>query len=278
MSSGPRVGPVASAARRLRRRLQRARDRGKALQRTERYLRAAQLPRVQMALMLAIGGLFGFAASALLLRANLAAMALRYPLAVAAGYLVFLVLLRVWLAHQKARIAGREACVPDAPDLLDPDLLDLVPTPGLGQASGGGRFGGGGASGGFDGPAVGARGSGGTGGRASSWGVPDLDADVLGFLLLVGLALVSGLAAAGYLVYAAPALLAEVLTDGLLVALIYRRAVKIDETRWLAGAFRRTWLPALLVAGILAAVGFGLQELAPGARSLGQAWHAVRGR
>ena len=79
-----------------------------------------------------------------------------------------------------------------------------------------------------------------------------------------------------YVVYAAPALLAEVALDAALVAGINRRLRKEDARHWLDSAFRHTWLPALIVASCLYAAGMAFQWAAPDARSIGDVVRALR--
>src|SRR5690348_11493644 len=55
--------------------------------------------RAHMSTMLALVLLSGLLASRLLLRAGVASMALRYPVAVILSYLVFFGLVRIWLAY-----------------------------------------------------------------------------------------------------------------------------------------------------------------------------------
>ena len=70
----------------------------------------------------------------------------------------------------------------------------------------------------------------------------DLELDEAWPVLLVALAGCGGLVALSYVVYAAPALLAEVALDAALVGTIYRRLRKSDQRYWLETAVRRTWV------------------------------------
>src|SRR5262245_35957464 len=102
-------------------------------------------PRLRMLLILAAAGAVGFLASVLLLRAGVESMSLRYAASVAVGYLVFLGLIRAWLALRRRRW-NLDPDVTSGPDLGTAE----VPTPPF--SGGGGHFGGGGASGSFDVP------------------------------------------------------------------------------------------------------------------------------
>ena len=124
-------------------------SRREALEAIKARLQREGLPRLQMSLMLMLTGTAGFLSSFVLLHLGLTRMWLRYPLAVLCAYVVFLLLLRLWLAYQCNRV-GRLG--------LDLDLSSLrLPRFRLGFGSwGGGKgfsfgrgadFGGGGAGG-----------------------------------------------------------------------------------------------------------------------------------
>lgn len=260
----------------------------------ERLLRHG-LPRLEMSILLALTGASGFLASFLLLKAGVGSMALRYPVAVMIAYLVFLLLLRVWLAIQ--RDGWR-----DVVDVLDVDFADLavegvsgVERAAEGFSGGGGRFGGGGSTTNFQatpGPVAPApppqapvavrsgAGGGKSGGGKSGGSGFDLsfELDDGGFLVLLAVLIlaVAVLGAAVYVLWTAPVLLAEVLVDGLILTGLYRRLRKTEEpAHWLLGAVRRTWIPALIVAILFSVSGHLLQKAVPEARSIGPAVRAV---
>lgn len=223
------------------------------------------MPRFQMSLILLFTGLAGFLVSFSLLQLQVFRMWLRYPIAILIAYCVFLLLLRVWLWMH-----GRQLKVD-----LDESVLDLVPPDdfGLGQtvdAVGGGDFGGGG-SGGSWGESV-------TSSQVSdSSSIFDglgLDLDLEeGCLIVVALiALIGGLVASLYIVYIAPALLAEILLDGVLLVGLYRRVKHLEQRHWLQAAVRRTLLPALLCALFFAVAGYAMQKVVPEAHSIGDVW------
>ena len=226
------------------------------------------MPRFQMSLILLFTGLSGFLVSFSLLHLHVLRMSLRYPIAILIAYSVFLLLLRVWLW-----VHGRPLKVE-----LDESALDLIsPDIGSGESvhpGGGGDFGGGG-SGGSWGESV-----------ASSSEVssnsPSLD--LLGFDLDLGegclivvalIALIGGLVASLYVVYIAPALLAEILIDGVLLVGLYRRVKDNEQRYWLQAAVRRTLLPALLCAMFFAVAGYALQKAVPEAHSIGDVWKHI---
>lgn len=242
--------------------------------RLQRQLEAGSWPRLQMSLIVALTGAAGLLFSFLLLRAGFDSMALRYPLALAGAYGVFLFLLWLWLRTKAS----------DYGDVPDP--TGFLPGSGGGSpgdaplpmhSGGGGDFGGGGASGSFDGPA----GAWADASPAPSTSVelPSIgdaagsafDADELA-IPLVAIALAVGLALASlYVVYVAPALFAELLLDGALSYTLYRRLRAGDDSRhWFTTALRRTALPFALTGVFLAVVGMALAVYAPGARSIGE--------
>jgi hypothetical protein len=200
----------------------------------------------------------GFLVSYGLLAGGMASMPIRYGIAGAAGYLAFLCLIAVWIAV-KRRIDSPWDAV-DALDVINvTDFSPSVSAPVPRSFFEGGRSGGGGASAAWD-----HRGSGPGGG---SW----LDADELGWVILIAAAAFGGLIAVGYVVYVAPALLAEVLVDAVIVATISRKIAVTEKRDWTATVLRRTWLPATVLVGVLIIGGWALQRAAPDARSIGPA-------
>lgn len=206
---------------------------------------ATGFPRVVILLILVVAGLTAFGFSALTLNAGLDDMAVRYFVATLAGYAVFLLLIRVWIALRR-----READVTDLPDItsLPSDVASF----------GGGQSGGAGATGSWDAP--------------SNHGDLDLDVPDAGEawpVVLAAVVLLGGVLAVLYVVYLAPVLLAEVALDAALVTGIYRQLRKKDAGHWLGAAVRHTWLPATIAAVCIAFAGLVLQWAQPTARSIG---------
>lgn len=235
-------------------------------------------PRLQMSLLVSLTGGAGLLASFLMLHAGLSSMTWRYPLALLMAYTVFLLLLWLWLRTRAE----------DWADLPDPGFDISLPggrTLPNWPSGGGGDFGGGGASASFNAPVPTPSGSNGlldstTDGLADGLGSAGdvLDADELAIPLLV-LALAVGLALSSlYVIYSAPTLFAELLLDGALTATLYRRIRSIERRHWVATAVRRTVWPFALTALLLAAVGWGLQSLAPQAHTLGEAIRLSQGK
>jgi hypothetical protein len=217
-------------------------------------------PRIVMLLILTASGIVAFAVSALALGFGLNDMSLRYPVAAVAGYIAFLLLVRVWIAlHRIGRSVDfgiPDLSVPASPS--DPDA-----------GFGGGQSGGAGATGNWD-P------------LPSDLGVSDIGADVdegwpVALALALALACLLGSALAMlYVVNAAPALLAEVALDAALVAGLYRKLRREDARHWLGSAVRHTWLPAVIVAVCLALTGAALQWAIPESQSIGDVVRALR--
>lgn len=247
-------------------------DRARAIQAIQERLERHSFPRLQMFLLVALTGGCGLLASFVLLRLGMDAMALRYPLALAVAYLFFLLLIWLWL---RTNAEDYLDAVPDVP-LGGGGGGAPQGLPGL-RSGGGGDFGGGGASGSFDGVGATVREAAPVSTRSSGASLGDaVDGDGFAIPLLV-IALAIGLAVASlYVVYIAPVLFAEVLVDGALSYVLFRHLRGHDPQHWLVSAFRRTVLPFGLTALFLFAVGAGLAVYAPGAVSVGQVLEHAR--
>ena len=194
-----------------------------------------------MTLIVLLTGASGFIASVLLLRLGLHAMWLRYALGMAVAYLVFLLLVRIWLALHRpfSRVPDRER----------PDMLDVCRMAGDSLPYG---------------P------SGGPGHDISD--IADIDLGELLVYIALAVATLSLAASSAYVIWIAPEVFAEVLLDGVFTVGIYRRLHGIDPQHWTVGVIRRTAPPALLVLLTLMGTGALMQFYAPHAESLGQVW------
>jgi len=236
-------------------------ERFKEIQRLRQGLERDGFPRLQMFLLVSITCGAGFLASFLLLRFGLDTMWLRYLAALGGAYAVFLFLLWLWLRTRTEDYG-------DFPD------ISSLPS-GRGGSSPeyngkGGDFGGGGASGRFDGA------------HESALSSPDFDApvgealDVVSgadefALPLAALALFAALVLSSFwVVYTAPALFAELLVDGVLAASLYRRLRGLETRHWLETALRRTFWPFALTALVVAGCGWAMQLYSPEAHTVGQ--------
>jgi hypothetical protein len=197
-------------------------------------------------------------------------MWLRYPVAILTAYGVFLMLLGIWLWLQRHSL--------DA-DLLDLDFHRSSASDTAESLHFGGGDGGGGGAGGSWGESVSSStsassaSSGGSGSADIGFG---LDFEEGCLVVIALLALVGGLVASFYVIYIAPALLAEILVDGAMVAGLYRRVRNIEPGNWLQTAVRRTILPAILAAVFFTVAGVALQKAYPTAQSIGDVWNQFK--
>ena len=223
-----------------------------------------------MSLLVALTAAAGLLTSFLLLRAGVHAMWLRYPLALGVAYMVFLVLLWLWLRTRAEDYVDAPQATSDAstPSCGHASMEPPAPAPG-----GGGDFGGGGASAHFDAPSA-----------SNTWAESSAkepnplsegfgsvaDADEFAIPLVVVLLAIGVVFSSLYVVYAAPALFAELLLDGALAATLYRRLRGLESRHWIDTAVRRTAAPFALTAAFLCASGVAMQAYAPQAQSLGE--------
>lgn len=252
------------------------------------HLRRALLrgwPRLAVSGMLALTGLAGFLCSFGLLRLGVDGMGARYAISVLVAYAAFLAQLRLWVALARRRGPGS-----DPSSALD-GVTDLGDLPGLELPArwvgAGGRFAGGGASGAFSPPpsavAPGGAPELGAGASKAAGGLGiDLDLDLDGWQVLAIAVLVllvaCGAIAAGYVVWSAPTLLAEVFFDGVVAGVLYRRLRRGSARAWWQGALSRTWVPALVLLLFFGFGGLVLEHAVPGARSIGDVVRAVADR
>lgn len=239
-------------------------DRAELVRRARAHLDLHGYSRIELFVIVALSGVAGFIVSFALLGGGVDSMPVRYASAGVAAYLAFLFLVWLWILW-KTRAAGDDGSL----DLLD--VVDMAPRSFGDGAAGhlfeGGRSGGGGAS-----ASWGDAGRAGPDREGSSWFDWDVDS---GWVLVALAALLVGLVTVGYVMYLAPALFAEVLVDGVIVATVSRRVAGLERRDWTATVLRRTWLPALVMIGSLAVGGWALQTIAPDARSIGPALQRI---
>ena len=244
--------------------------RAKLVERMRERLESQSAPRLQMSLIVSLTGLAGLLASASLLKLGLHSMAWRYPLALLIAYGAFLGLLWLWLRSR----AEDWADLGDGADAVDM-FTGMVRPVGQGVSRSSREIA-------EDGAlavdlssaaksVVTARSS-----KSSKLGWTDAGGvDELAIILLV-LGFVLALAAAAfYVVYQAPVLMAEVALDGALVGSLYHRLRECERQHWLHAAWRHTRWPLLAMLLVVCLVGWGLGQAAPGAVTLGQAWAMV---
>lgn len=240
---------------------------------------------MQMTLILSLTGAAGFLISFALLHLGITWMWLRYPISILLAYCVFLLLLRFWLfSHARESGSGLDV----DPSILDvgSSIGDVLPSDGASSAAeifklgGGGDFGGGGAGGswveGLNSASGASQGSGGgilVGGSGGGSGLGlDFDLDEGCLIILALIFILGGVIASLYVVYIAPALLAEILVDGLLLTGLYKRMKGIERGNWLRTAVRKTLPAALVVALFFSIAGYLFQKAVPDAHSIGDIW------
>lgn len=241
-------------------------DRAALVHRVNRQLVGRPGLRVQLFAVIALSGLMSFGVSFALLRMGVDAMSFRYGAAAVFGYGAFVVLFRVWLGWRGTT---------DLDPQVDPGLFDLhagAASDTLPDFFGGGRSGGGGASGSWGDSDVSRAVPAGLdrGPSRPSTGI-DLDLDDLGWVLILCAVAFAGAVAVGYVIVAAPILIAEVMVDAAIVSTVYRRVAATNTRHWAATIVRRTWAPAAILTASLIAGGYALQKLAPDAKSIGPA-------
>lgn len=205
-------------------------------------------PRLLMSAIVAVTAGAGMLASAVLHQVGLATLAVRYGLSVAFAYLVFILIIWMWVvAKRRSRIDDPGHDRGDLPGISPADG-DLVVT----ETSD------------WPDPPRPLR-------RRYRLDLPDLGIDDEGFVVFVVVAaIVAAGAASVYTVIIAPQLLSEVLLDGVLATVIYRR-LRVDERRhWLDSAVSRTWLPVMLVGIFFVIAGAVCQWYAPEATTLAE--------
>ena len=198
-------------------------------------------------------------------------LALRYGVTLGVGYLVYLLVLRLWASalvrHEAPLDLGGDLPLPDlggSPEVPNVSLPDF-------SAGGGGDFGGGGASGDFS--AAADIGGDVASGALDAVGGADEGAVVVipvVVVFLIGLAVLFGAGSLLMLYFGAEALL----TVAVEIAFGYvsaRTAVRVVREGWLSAVLRLTWKPLLGALFCAIALGFLIDLFIPQARSLPQA-------
>lgn len=254
-------------------------DRRALLAEARRHLLTHGWPRLQTSLIVTGAGGCAVLVSVLLLWSGVDRMGWRYALAATAGYAAFLGLVGVWVRWHRHPGPGVDGGLDLGVDALLEAPLPRGRTNAVRALFEGGASGGGGGGATFDGggalfaasPGPGSAATSGVadvGGGAGSWLAGLFDEDGA-FLVLAAACAAAALVAVGYVVYAAPVLLAEVALDAALLGALYRRLRREDARHWTRGLVRGTWVAALVIVLSAAAVGYLLQRAVPEARSIG---------
>lgn len=205
-------------------------------------------------------------------RTGVATLPARYAAATAASYVVFLALVRLWLAHLERRVGvparetrlrrRRRSRLEDTSDILDAsdlagDVASALPD---GATSVADAF-----------PAS-SPSSGGGGGLDL---VPDLDEGAVVLAVIAGaLLLVSG--SALYLLWYAPAILADAAVSVLVASMLARTSRASRASGWFPRVVRSTAGPFALAMVVLVAAGWALQSAVPDATRLVDVVAALR--
>lgn len=237
--------------------------------------------RLQMLAIVTLAAIAGFLVSFVLLHLGLMIMAIRYAIATAGGYGVFVVCVRVWLL-------GRESSsnLVNSGSARSSGLnLNLFSWGGGKSTSSngdslfkGGRSGGAGASAMFDAPQTGtmqtlamttpppqstSSGFSGLGNMKISGGKGK------GVLPLIVIALIAiGIAVVARVVWQSPHLIAEMLVDGTFAGTAIRGARLAHRNREI-DVVEHTWVPTLIVLVLMVSIGAAGQHFRPDAVSIG---------
>jgi hypothetical protein len=227
--------------------------------------------RCGMSLILAVVVASGLLTSKLLLECGLLSLRVRYPIALFASFLAFLLLIKVWIWYVFCR---RSAVV---------DLTNIDAGGGGGNSGsmrfGGGDSGGGGASDSWEegSPAqftAGAsRSSPGGGGGGGGF---DLDlGDDWAILLLIAALVLAIVGAGGYLIYTAPNILPEAAWQVALASGLARISKPTAHQNWLTGVLRASGIPFAVVLIFVVALAWVAQDHCPGAVKLAEALYCA---
>jgi hypothetical protein len=246
-------------------------ERARLVEQARRYLESAGRPRLVMLGVLSVTLAAGFLASVAMVHLGVVQMHIRYPLAVAVAYATFLWQLRCWLRRQALPSQLSE----------DPEGLLVPGAAAFGAAALGDKMA----------AEETRRPKSSTGslwrryigeiGIGSSDGLvylviflPLFLGDLVSLVLIAG---VTTLIVSIYLVVPSPLLLAELLVDGAFLGAMSRAVGPGHPPHWSRAIVRRTWIAALVTAVVFGLVGFGIERVAPGGRTLGEVWAVEHG-
>jgi hypothetical protein len=224
----------------------------------ERSLSHRFFLRLHMGLILSGVILSGVVASKLLLQFGLTFMLVRYLIAVTFSYAVFFLLVRVWVWYIE-RLERRAPPTRERRATSLPDVLNIFSTSDSdsGAISSGGHFGGGGDFGG--GGAGGTWGSVGRGGDTSGSGGNKSDnhlsLNAIVVLVVFSVLLIIIFGAGAYIVYQAPAILAEAAFQVVLASGLVKSSRQISRFGWMRGILKATLVPFAIVLAMTTVFG-----------------------
>lgn len=213
-----------------------------------------------MSVIVLVTAAVGLVGSHSLRLAGLDSMLLRYPLAIVAAYGVFLLLMWAWIRWRSDLQI----------DEVDVDFVDLATEKPQDWIGSGGGSSGAGSSVSWESPS------------SSGFldGLPNVELDgeadlpVAAVLTLMAVAMVA-VVAAGWVIWSAPVLMAELLVDAAIAGGLYRRMRQVQAQGWWWVCVRHTIWPMCGVIVFFAVVGGVAQHMAPDATTL---LEAVRAR
>jgi hypothetical protein len=192
---------------------------------------------------LILGGTFlaGLVMTYLLMLGGVNVLAVRYAVAVAFAYLMFLVFIRLWLSYVGS---GGETSIDVVSETAD--SIELAATVDSGSSKSSSLF---------------------------DLSIGDVDdwLVMLILLLLVALLLAFGI----YFIYTAPALLTEAAFEALLAGAVARRAKQVARGNWVGAVWRATVWPFVIVLVLSTALGWAIQRRCPEATRLRDAFHCA---
>ena len=221
-------------------------------------------------------------------------LAQRYFVTLSVGYQGYLLVLRAWAARlvRQERASHHDGRSLDVPDVSWPSGSSgggsgQVPLP----RTGGGDFGGGGASGDYGGGWTQGLSSGGSGSDSSALGdLASGAADAIGSadegavvvvpvvaIFLIGAAIIFGAGSLAMLFFGWDVLLTVAVEIAFSVATA-RAAVGVEREGWLTAAVRLTWKPLLGALVCAVVLGATIDHFMPGVQSLPQAVRVIQGQ
>ncbi|MEP7154499.1 MAG: hypothetical protein ABI905_01905 [Betaproteobacteria bacterium] len=237
----------------------------------KRYIVQRFYTRFHMSLILASSGFACMLGNWALLRADVHAMWVRYPIAISLAYLTFMAGVWLWLKYVGNTCAdGKKQSFVDGGNIVNGDLVPNFGGGGGGSVEipdalrvGGGSFDGGGAGGGWteanpvqafagNGSPPAPSGSGFFGDAAKGigdklGGFCDLDGEGIVLIVLALLLIFSVLLLSGYIIWFAPDILSEAVFGATLAGTLARTAKNNDEAGWVLGVVKKTWWPFAIV-------------------------------
>lgn len=176
----------------------------------------------------------GVLASRALLWWGIGSVKVRYPLNVAIAYLVFLLLVRLWIAYVRSSSTG------SSEDLLEVDDFASPSSP-----AGGSSW--------FDGFGL------------------DLDGEGALILIVLAVLILVILSAGAYLVWMAPEILGEAAFNAVLAANLVKVSNRLEREGWIEGVVRATWIPFGAVLAITLVLAFVVHNTCPPASTMREA-------